>query len=63
MENKSNRQQQQSIYFKCSQPSVGAVVASRRVDKYHRSKRQLIGTGELVNFTEVDLPDNFMEAE
>ncbi|KAI2810266.1 hypothetical protein BLOT_001425 [Blomia tropicalis] len=50
-----------SIYFKCSLPNISKILGNAPL----RPKRQLVpsGPGQLVNFTEIDLPDNFMEAE
>lgn len=57
---------QHSVYFKCSQPSLQRLLKLRKAEENQaRNKRQILedGTGLLVNFTEIELPDNFMEAE
>ena len=61
----SKKMDKKSVYLKCSMPNI-----ARMIEKAGRMKRGVpseqnpsLGLGRLVNFTEIDLPDNFMEAE
>lgn len=68
IESKQNSQKPRSIYFKCSQPNPNRIVTfpidlDANLTRPKRESWIHDSNGRLVNFTEIDLPENFMEAE